>query len=1005
MARSGQGGDDLSVKFGARELRLSKIGRVAAAFVETPEPVRTRLGRQLAREVSGEVRFDIGSRALYATDASNYRQVPLGVVLPRSAEDIVTTLRICHEAGAPVLMRGGGTSLAGETCNVAVLLDCSRHLDRIRSIDPQKRLAVVEPGCILDRLRTAAERHHLTFGPDPSTHDHNTLGGMIGNNSCGVHSVMAGRTSDNVEALEIATYDGLRIEAGPTDEATYARILQAGGRVAEIYRALEAFRGRYGDLIRARYPRIPRLVSGYENLDALLPEQGFNVGRALVGTEGTCVAVLSATLKLVPSPPARVLVIVGFADIVAAAAAVPRALEFRPIGLESIDDLLVEYVRSAPAYADEVRKLPEGKGWLVAEFGGETEAEAKAAGARYRDACLADGRSATLIPDKAAQHGIWKLREAALGATAHVPGKPETWPGWEDSAVPREALADYLRDLRALFARYGYEASVYGHFGDGLVHCRVPFDLSTEAGLAHWTAFLDEAADLVVRYGGSLSGEHGDGQARAALLEKMYGPELLRAFREFKAIWDPAGRMNPGKVVDPYPITSNLRVGPGYRPAPVSQFFAYAEDDRSFVKATRRCVGIGSCRRTDSEKGVMCPSYMVTREEKHSTRGRARLLFEMLHGGAIKDGWKSRAVEEALDLCLACKGCKSDCPVSVDMATYKAEFRAHHYAHRRRPRAAYSMGLVHRWAQAASHAPWLANLLTQTPAIDRVAKWAAGIAQPRRVPRLSTSFVGEFRRRPRSHRSGRRVLLWPDTFTNHFRPATAEAATRVLETLGYDVVVPSAPVCCGRPLYDWGWIEPAKALWRQTLRLLAEEIDAGTPVVGLEPACVSAFRDELPNLFPDDQRALRLSRNTTFPDRVSRSRAGADPASRNGPHSAGSASLPPSCGARSGRGAARARSRRSRLRGTGLRLLRHGGFVRVRAGKVRSVAGRRGARAAAAGARGFEGDAAAGERLQLPRADRAKHRPFYLARGRAPRRSLARLARNRRWRCASKTMP
>lgn len=850
---------------GRQRIRAAS-GRIAAEFEPVTAETRRRLARELASAVEGEVRFEDGDRALYATDASNYRQVPLGVVVPHSFADVEATLALARRHRVPIVLRGGGTSLAGEGCNVAVLIDFSKHLDRILLLDPERRRADVEPGCVLDKLRDAAERHRLTFAPDPATHDHNTLGGMIGNNSCGVHSIMAGRTSDNVAELEILTYDGLRMTVGRTSDTDLRRIVAEGGRRAEIYQALDGFRQRYADLIRARYPKIPRRVSGYENLDELLPEHGFNVARALVGTEGTCAVVLRAALDLVPSPPERILVIVGFSDVFAAADAVPDVLGFGPIGLEGIDELLIEFIRRKHVHPDDLRLLPAGQGWLVAEFGGWTTEEALASADKLRAGFEARGCAVRVLRDRQAQHKIWELRESALAATAHVPGMAETWPGWEDSAVPREKLGDYLRDLKGLFHRHGYQASVYGHFGDGLVHCRVPFDLRTESGVADWQHFLEEAAALVARYGGSLSGEHGDGQARAALLETMYGRDLVRAFAEFKAIWDPQGRMNPGKVVAPFPIASNLRIGPDYRPAEVEHILAFPEDGDSFVKATRRCVGVGACRRPDSRKGVMCPSFMVTREEKHSTRGRARLLFEMFHGGPIADGWRSRAVEEALDLCLGCKGCKSDCPVEVDMAAYKAEFRAHHYARRLRPRAAYSMGLIHRWARLASLAPAFVNAACQAPGLSTAMKWAAGIAPPRRMPRFADRTFREwFMRRARPQRPTKaRVLLWPDTFNNYFRPQTAMAATRALELLGYEVDIPRKPLCCGRPLYDWGMLDAAKRLWADTLTVLDADIRAGTPIIGLEPACASAFRDELLRLFPGNDRAARLSAQTTF---------------------------------------------------------------------------------------------------------------------------------------------
>ena len=840
-------------------------GRIASEAETIAEDMPAKLAHALSGAIDGEVRFDNGSRALYATDASNYRQVPIGVVIPRSIDDVVETVALCKEYDAPLVMRGGGTSLAGQGCNVAVLVDFSKYLHHILSLEPERKLATVEPGCVLDDLRDAAEKHHLTFGPDPATHDHNTLGGMLGNNSCGVHSIMSGRTSDNVESLDILTYDGLQMTVGPTSDEQFRDILADGGRRAEIYRALDEFRNRYGDMIRARFPKIPRRVSGYENLDDLLPEKGFNVARALVGTEGTCVTILRATLNLSPSPPERVLAILGFADVFSAADVVPEVLTYKPIGLEGIDDLLIDFVRVKHLHPADITLLPKGNGWLVAEFGADTAGAAAEMAGKLIETFREKGCGTALLRDKSKQREIWELREAALAATAHVPDMPEAWPGWEDSAVPREALGNYLRDLKALFGKYGYKASVYGHFGDGLVHCRIPFNLRTEGGVAAWRHFLDEAADLVVRYGGSLSGEHGDGEARGALLEKMYGPELIQAFREFKAIWDPDGRMNPGKVVDPFPITANLRVGPLYQPQEPQHYFAYREDGGSYAKAMQRCVGVGSCRREDSAKGVMCPSYMVTREERHSTRGRARLLFEMLHGGPLKDGWNSPDVEEALDLCLACKGCKSDCPVHVDMATYKAEFRAHYYAGRLRPRSAYSMGLIHRWARMASHVPALANGVLQAPGLGTAAKWVGGIDQRRSMPRFAdVSFTDWFRNQPRQAGKRGRVMLWPDTFNNYFRTRTAKAAMKVLQKLGYEVVIPGTPLCCGRPLYDWGMLDAAKRLWQTALATLEAEIEAGTPVIGLEPACVSAFRDELPGLFPDDPEARRLSGQTLF---------------------------------------------------------------------------------------------------------------------------------------------
>jgi FAD/FMN-containing dehydrogenase/Fe-S oxidoreductase len=820
------------------------------------------LERELRARIRGEVRFDEGSRALYSTDASNYRQVPLGVVLPKDAEDVVETVAICRRYGAPVLSRGGGTSLAGQTCNVAVVMDMSKYMHHILELDPEKRLARVQPGLILDHLRHAAEQYGLTFGPDPSTHNRCTLGGMIGNNSCGVHAQMAGKTADNIAEMEILTYDGLRMRVGPTSDEELEQIIRAGGRRGEIYAGLKRLRDTYADLIRQRFPRIPRLVSGY-NLDQLLPEQGFHVARALVGTEGTCATVLEATTQLVASPPARVLVVLGYPDLYCGCDQIPFMLNYNPIGLEGFDDGLINDVKRKGLYPEAVPLLPEGGGWLMAEFGADTKKNAlEQAHAFMRDIQKQNpAPQIRLFEDTEQMEQIWAVRESALGATAIVPGEKPTWPGWEDSAAPPERFGDYLRELRALIDSYHYRACFYGHFGQGCLHTRMDYDFQTPEGIATFRAFMNDAADLVIKYGGSLSGEHGDGQARAELLPKLFGEELIEAFREFKRIWDPEGRMNPGKVIDSYRMDENLRLGTGYHPRPVGTYFQFPEDEGSFAQAALRCVGVGKCRRM--EGGTMCPSYMVTREEADSTRGRARLLFEMLQGDPLEHGWRSKPVREALDLCLACKGCKGECPVNVDMATYKAEFLAHYYKGRPRPRSAYSMGLIYWWARAAALLPTGANFVTHAPLLGNLAKRVAGVAPQRQMPAFAQrTFKQWFRHRLTRNQGRPHVILWPDTFNNHFLPETAMAAVGVLEAAGFQVVVPRRSLCCGRPLYDFGFLNLAKRLLEQVLTTLDPELKAGACLVVLEPSCASVFRDELLNLFPHDPRAKRLASAT-----------------------------------------------------------------------------------------------------------------------------------------------
>lgn len=818
------------------------------------------LARDLARSVEGEVRFDTGSRALYATDASNYRHVPIGVVVPRHAEDVVATIAACRRHRAPVLSRGGGTSLAGQCCNVAVVLDFSKSMADILELDPQRRRVQVQPGIVLDRLRERAELHHLTFGPDPATHSRCTLGGMLGNNSCGVHALMAGKTVDNTEALEVLTYDGLRLHVGPTSDAELAQILRAGGRRGEIYGRLLALRDRFADLIRARFPHIPRRVSGY-NLDELLPERGFHVARALVGSESTCVTILNATLTLVDSPPHRVLAVLGFPDVYAAADSVPTILaESRPIGLEGLDDRLIDFMRRKRLHVADLRFLPAGGGWLLVEFGGATpaEAEAHARALVARTRGLTTGAAIHASPDVEA--ALWQIRESGLGATARVPGMPDSAPGWEDAAVAPTELGRYIREFRRLLDEYGYDAALYGHFGQGCLHCRITFDLVTPEGVRRYRRFVTAAAQLVTRHGGSLSGEHGDGQSRAELLPIMFGDELIAAFREFKAIWDPDGRMNPGRIVDPRPLDADLRlhaVAGAQEPA----LHIRLGDDPTLARAVTRCVGVGLCRKHDA--GTMCPSYMATREEMHSTRGRAHLIFEALVGDPLRGAMHDPHVKEALDLCLACKACKSECPVNVDMATYKAEYLAHYYRRHWRPLAAHAFGFIDVLARLAAPIPRLANFLLHAPGLSWLAHRLLGLAPQRSLPSLATrSFRAWTAQRQARPTSGPRVVLWVDTFSEHFHPEVAIAATHALEALGHRVDLSPAGLCCGRPLYDFGFLNVARRRLRRIVDAMRRDIEAGTPVVGLEPSCVSVFRDELPNMLPDDPHAARLARQT-----------------------------------------------------------------------------------------------------------------------------------------------
>ena len=833
----------------------------------------TGLEAELRKAVEGEVRFDAGSKAMYAVDSSNYRQVPIGVVIPRSKEDVVQTVAACRKFGAPLLSRGGGTSLAGQCCNVAVVIDWSKYMHEVLEINLPERWARVLPGTVCDELRNAALResgNRLTWGPDPSTHNRCCFGGMIGNNSCGAHAQMSGKTDANIEELEVLLYDGTRMTVGWMTEDEWAARIAEGGRIGDIYRNLRSLRDHYAGRIREKYPPIPRRVSGY-NLDHLLPgdDNRVNIARALVGSEGTLVTVLEAKCRLIDARHERVLLMLGYRDVFEAADHVPEIDQFQPTALEGFDDRLYQnVVKKGGLNRNYIRLLPEGKGWLMAEFGADRQQDALDIAHQLIDMLKSKpgAPSMQLYTGKTEMEHIWAVRESGLGASAVVPGQPQTWPGWEDSAVAPDKLGVYLREMRALFDKYEYTPPLYGHFGQACIHCRVDFDLTSEAGIRKTRAFMEEATDLCVKYGGSFSGEHGDGQSHGEFLHKMFGEELIQAFREFKSIWDPDWKMNPGKVIDSYRMDEKLRLGANYKPWEPETHFRWPDDNGSFAQAMLRCVGVGKCRRQSAgnpEDSTMCPSFVVTHEEQHSTRGRARQLWEMLQGDVITNGWHDENVKQTLDLCLSCKGCKGDCPVNVDMATYKAEFLSHYWEGRLRPGYAYAFGFIDQWSRWASIAPGFANLFTQLPILSSAAKRALGIPQQRQIPAFAAeTFKQWFARRGVRNRDMPRVILWPDTFNNYFKPETAQAAVEVLEHFGYRVLVPQQHLCCGRPLYEYGFLDQAKSHLAKVLDVLSPELATGTPMVVLEPSCCSVFRDELHGLMPETQRAHALMENT-----------------------------------------------------------------------------------------------------------------------------------------------
>ncbi|HAW18239.1 MAG TPA: FAD-binding oxidoreductase, partial [Oceanospirillaceae bacterium] len=814
---------------------------------------------QLTRMLQGECDFSAAGVALYTTDASNYRQVPLGVVYPHTVDDLVNTATLCKTFSLPVLLRGGGTSQNGQGVNEAVVVDCSRYLTRVLDIDVENQTALVDPGVICDALKQHAEVHGLTFGPDPGTHSRCTLGGMIGNNSCGPHSMLAGKTVENVLQLEILTSDGARFWVGPTSDQELEKIVAGTDRRAAIYRELVSIRDEYQQLIRQRYPNIKRRVSGY-NLDQLLPENGFNVARALVGSEGTCVTVLQARVKLIEKPLHTRLIVLGFEDIYTAGDSVAEILPFAPIAMEGLDWGIIGGLKERNLKQAEIALLPEGQAWLMVELSGNSAENLTQLCHQFETAMGLSKKvkSVLSVVDAANTAAIWSIREQGASATAmslHV-DDPDPVVGWEDTAVDPLQLGDYLREFSALIQRYGYTSSLYGHFGDGCIHARITFDTRSAEGISQWRKFSVEIAELVVQFGGSLSGEHGDGQAKGEFLPVMFGPELMYAFRRFKQIWDPEQRMNPGKLIDAYKMDENLRYGADYKLPETTTILHFKDDVGGFSRATERCIGMGKCR---AQSGAMCPSYQATQEEKYSTRGRAHLLHEMVRGEVIKDGWDNKAIVDSFEHCLSCKACKTECPTQVDIATYKAEFLAAHYAHKRRPLNHYPLAYIGNLLPKISRFSWVFNKL-QAGITGQLAQKFLGLSDAKGLPKLaSQSFTSWVKKH--AHRQDQQfhwfgaqdqptVVLWADSVNNHYRPALLQSAVNVLLKSGHQVAVAKQHFCCGRPLYEYGFLAQALKQLTVILESFHCKLPAGCSVIVLEPSCLSVFKDELLSAFP-----------------------------------------------------------------------------------------------------------------------------------------------------------
>lgn len=826
-----------------------------------------QLVAKLRAAIRGEVDDSSRRRAEYSTDASNYRVVPQVVVMPRDVEDVLAIVAIARETGTPLTSRGAGTSIAGNAIGAGIVIDFSKHLNKIISIDPETKTAIVEPGVIMSDLQAAARPFGLRFGPDPSTQNRCTIAGMIGNNACGPHAVAYGRTADNVVSLDVIDGQGRRFTA--------AQDLGVVPGLADLAKSSMA-------IARTELGRFSRQVSGI-SLEHLLPENGRNLARTLVGTEGTCVVILQATVQLVDIAEAHTLVVLGYPDMPAAADAVVPILAHKPLAVEGIDSRLVDVVRANRGEA-RVPDLPAGGGWLLVEMGGADAQDAqKRAEAMSKDA----GTDAVMIVTEPADvAALWAIRADGVGLGGRTPAGEQAWPGWEDAAVPPENLGAYLREFEALMAQHDVDGLVYGHFGDGCIHVRI--DLPLEDAPERMRPFIFAAAELVARHGGSFSGEHGDGRARSELLPIMYSPEAINAFQAFKQIFDPMNLFNPGVLVDPAPLDADLR-RPAARALPFADGFAFPHDGGDLTRAAHRCVGVGKCRADTSDQGgFMCPSYLATRDEKDSTRGRARVLQEMANGTLVTDGWASKEVEESLDLCLSCKACASDCPAGVDMASMKTEVLYQKYRGKLRPITHYLLGQLPRWTALAGAIPGLPRLVNAVMGVGWLRRLAfrVGGMDPRRE--MASFAPVPFRRLVRDHAPRladtptfsapeRTVVLWVDSFSDAFTPPLARDAIEVLTAAGYDVVVSAGEVCCGLTWITTGQLDGARKRLRGLLDAFGPVAEAGVPILGLEPSCTAVLRSDLLELFPDDPRAKQIrDASTTLAELLLRPAPGSD---------------------------------------------------------------------------------------------------------------------------------
>jgi FAD/FMN-containing dehydrogenase/Fe-S oxidoreductase len=816
---------------------------------------------ELQKRIAGEVRFDAVSRMLYSTDASNYQIEPVGVVIPASTEDVLATIEVAARHGVPLLPRGGGSSLSGQTVGAALVIDFSKVLSRILEVNPEEGTVTVEPGINLDSLNRQLRPTGLMFGPDPASANRATAGGVVGNNSTGSHSILYGMTGDNVRHVKVALADGAVLELGPMSLESMVGRAGVNDAKGRLFGELLAFRERYAGLITRDFPPHWRRATGYSLNELLKPDDQFNPARLLVSSEGTLATTLEITLDLVPRPTKTGLVLLQFDELVASMVATPAILETDPSAVELMGRMLINLTRSQPGYARQIAMIEgDPAALLVVEFYGETDAELTQKTDRLKvhlvDRGIRMSAEPLVVLDPKQQEDVWSVRKAGLGLLMSVRGDHKPIAVIEDVSVPVAHLAEYVGAIEDMVAAHGTTAAYYAHASAGCLHIRPLVNLKTREGVVSMVEMAHAAAELAHRFGGVMSGEHGDGLQRSELNELIFGPELYQAMRQFKRIWDPRGLMNPGKKVDAPPMTDNLRYGPTYHAREPKTYLDFSAEG-GFARAVEMCNGAAVCRKLKA--GTMCPSFMATRDEKDSTRGRANALRDVLAGGVLdRPDLGSQNVYDVLDLCLSCKACKTECPSSVDMAKLKTEFLAHYHDAHGTPLRSRVFGHIHDLSRLASPVAPFVNLGMRL-GLDMPVKKMLGVAPQRKLSRFAARTFSERWRdhqqknaeRPRETRG--QAVYFHDTFAEYNFPHIGMSAVKLLEAAGFEVVVVERRVCCGRPMLSKGLIEEARTLARQNVEALSPYARQGVPIVGTEPSCILTLRDEYRDLLPDDE--------------------------------------------------------------------------------------------------------------------------------------------------------